>query len=185
MYQYFRYSLQCVLTIFIFLPIPPRPNPFLTIKLYIIYFIKPTKFNLCSPPILECGMIPWSMVDLWRDTELKKTDFTFPRSYQWPGTPQTEVDLHACLSSPHCDLAWLEHSQVLCMLSQLLWVHVYGCVQETLFPCSHLLPWPLPHFMPPLPWVIKTSHWWLSILQYPVLCILPVVVSVLTTINYK
>lgn len=78
-----------------------------------------------------------------RGYPLKKLDSPSPGSYPFPLAPQLRVGLHASFPSPCWDFIWLELVQVLCVLSQLLWVHMCNClpwyIRKTLFHCGHPL----------------------------------------------
>lgn len=69
-----------------------------------------------------------------------------------PISPCTEVRLVHTYISSHCwDSAWLELARDLCMLSQLLWVHMSCYMWRTLFACIHPLLLTLtvfPHSLP-------------------------------------
>lgn len=132
---------------------PPHSSlPFHSHWIFYHLFYCVQQLQLLSTYSWMC-LIPWSMVEPGKDTHLKnKTDFPSPSSYQWQLAPQTEVVLCAYFPSLYWDFG-----QVFCMLLQLLCVHI--CTNGMLFPCSHLLPWAIPHFLHPLSYTHPIEDW--------------------------
>lgn len=85
----------------------------------VVSFCSPIKSSLCFSHALDVWF-HWSTVDLPEETLLRKTDFPFP--HKWQG-----VRFCASLLSPYWAFLWLELAQILCTLSQLLWVHMCSC----------------------------------------------------------
>jgi len=73
-------------------------------------------------PTLECDWYP-------EVTPLRKIDSTFPRHYQVPIASQLGLRLCAHISPSHVGIFVLHHLlQIICILSQSLWVNLYICL---------------------------------------------------------
>lgn len=76
-------------------------------------------------------------------TCLNITNPSSHNSFQMPIVPQLGMRFHLCLLLSTYNFVWFVHVQVLCMLSQSLWIHkLYHPVffWKTWFPWSYLLP---------------------------------------------
>lgn len=82
--------------------------------------------------------LPWEVVDLPGVISLKKTSSPSPSSHQLPIVPQRAVGLWST-SSLHARILL---SQVLCMLLQSLWDHMWNCpvTSRKRFPWGHVPP---------------------------------------------
>lgn len=79
----------------------------------------------------------WSMIDIFSVTPVMKTDFPSPGSYQLHIFPKLGWTFVSTSSSPCWHFIWLEHVQVLCVLLQSLWVHIYNfpeCILDAITP---------------------------------------------------
>lgn len=86
----------------------------------------------------EC---PWckatykSIDSLSKATSLNKTDLAFPVSQQLPMAPQLEVRLCELFLCLPWNSGCLDLVRVLCVESQLLWVHMYPEYVSSYVPC--------------------------------------------------
>lgn len=130
------------------LPYPP-PSPLAT-QLCVPLIFKHIRSNLCWLYFWMCGL-SLAHNRLTRVPLLRKTDSDSPSSYQLPMPPQLGVGHCVHLPSPWRNLVWLEYEQVLCTLSQSLWlyIHNFHSIQKTLFPCAYPPPLALTLFLPP------------------------------------
>lgn len=94
------------------------------------------------------------MVIYWTGAlSLKKNDYSSPNSHQLPIAAQIDLGLHDH-PAPCWILSSLIFTQVFCMLSQPLWVHIQlsCCIWKTPFHCSHQWSLILTISPPSLPW---------------------------------
>lgn len=116
LYQFSENVVQCFWTSSPPSPAPPRStlhSPPTQLCVYI-------KYILCCSSTLGCVAFPLSMVKLPLATP------SFARIYQLPIALSCGWDF-VSIFPLHVELVWLELAQVLCMLLQLLWVHMNSC----------------------------------------------------------
>lgn len=89
----------------------------------VVSFGSPIKSSLCFSHAPDVWL-HWSTMDLPEETLLRKTDFPFPSNYQ---LPMARGEILCFLLSPYWHFLWLEFAQILCTLSQPLWVHMCSC----------------------------------------------------------
>lgn len=90
--------------------------------LFLIFFFKfnSIKSTLCSPYILGCVYLYWSMINLSGAIPSKKYNSPFPNTYQLLiASKLQELGKYF----PVCNLFLLERVHVMCMLSCSLWNH--------------------------------------------------------------
>lgn len=129
----------------------PPPSPLAT-HLCVPLISKHIRSNLCWLYSWMCGL-SLAHNRLTRVPLLRNTDSDSPSSYQLPMPPQLGVGHCVHLPSPWRNLVWLEYEQVLCTLSQSLWlyIHNFHSIQKILFPCTYPPPLALTLFLPPPP----------------------------------
>lgn len=101
-------------------------HPFISTQICI--FFKCIKSNLRWLIILGCETFHWSAVNLVGATFWKKTDSSHPSNYWLPKSSWLGEGECTQLSPLCLDLVWLRRTQVLCFLSQPLWIHMCKCL---------------------------------------------------------
>lgn len=117
-FMFFESFIQCVFVIF---NPPTTPlqfsSPALPTQLYVLKKKSPSRPNCVALIFSDVWSAPRSYKTIWTVTVLKKTVFPSPGIFR----------LYAQLPFPQWDSFWHGLAQVLYMLSQLLWAHVYSC----------------------------------------------------------
>lgn len=118
-------------------------QPNLISSLFFIFFLNPYALGCMA---FHFNMVGWPEGKHFQNFFLSRQLFIANSS-----SVRTGTFIHLPTSGQ--DWVWLLLAQILCVLSQLLWVHVHNCaaVYRKQFPCSHQLPLDLRIIPPPLP----------------------------------
>lgn len=114
-------------------PIPPRPTH-QPLSIFLPFFLKPMKFNICHSHMLRCVACHWSKR---LSTLLQKIHSPSPSSYLLPKLLLLGVWLISYSSPQAVMLSSLESQKPYACYHNLC--EVPYCVQNSVFPCCHTL----------------------------------------------